>query len=112
MLLSVPASYDHVRELIAIAQQRFDPHRILLLSDTHEPSYSMLKLPSVLAGYVCKFAPHDTLKASIMLALAGGKCFPGPDTAHADPPDKPPGNRSEEHTSELQSLMRISYAVF
>src|SRR3546814_7188232 len=25
---------------------------------------------------------------------------------------QPPGNRSEEHTSELQSLMRISYAVF
>src|SRR3546814_4613237 len=24
----------------------------------------------------------------------------------------PSGNRSEEHTSELQSLMRISYAVF
>src|SRR3546814_7685058 len=24
----------------------------------------------------------------------------------------PPLNRSEEHTSELQSLMRISYAVF
>src|SRR3546814_9372342 len=24
----------------------------------------------------------------------------------------PPGLRSEEHTSELQSLMRISYAVF
>src|SRR3546814_9142143 len=24
----------------------------------------------------------------------------------------PPGDRSEEHTSELQSLMRISYAVF
>src|SRR3546814_10256219 len=29
------------------------------------------------------------------------------------PRDKPEGdNRSEEHTSELQSLMRISYAVF
>src|SRR3546814_5893287 len=26
--------------------------------------------------------------------------------------DLPPGQRSEEHTSELQSLMRISYAVF
>src|SRR3546814_4500832 len=26
--------------------------------------------------------------------------------------DNPPGGRSEEHTSELQSLMRISYAVF
>src|SRR3546814_7443274 len=25
---------------------------------------------------------------------------------------RPPGTRSEEHTSELQSLMRISYAVF
>src|SRR3546814_5382452 len=24
----------------------------------------------------------------------------------------PPGSKSEEHTSELQSLMRISYAVF
>src|SRR3546814_5179650 len=26
--------------------------------------------------------------------------------------DAPAGDRSEEHTSELQSLMRISYAVF
>src|SRR3546814_4668316 len=28
------------------------------------------------------------------------------------PPDRSPAPRSEEHTSELQSLMRISYAVF
>src|SRR3546814_9545444 len=28
------------------------------------------------------------------------------------PPTIPAGTRSEEHTSELQSLMRISYAVF
>src|SRR3546814_6485637 len=30
------------------------------------------------------------------------------------PPERgaPPSRRSEEHTSELQSLMRISYAVF
>src|SRR3546814_10238506 len=28
------------------------------------------------------------------------------------PPDFRPGARSEEHTSELQSLMRTSYAVF
>src|SRR3546814_8598277 len=36
--------------------------------------------------------------------------------AGAAPPemsdDRPPAARSEEHTSELQSLMRISYAVF
>src|SRR3546814_1719458 len=30
------------------------------------------------------------------------------ETTYADPPHR----RSEEHTSELQSLMRISYAVF
>src|SRR3546814_6257710 len=29
-----------------------------------------------------------------------------------DPADYPEAERSEEHTSELQSLMRISYAVF
>src|SRR3546814_11348063 len=30
----------------------------------------------------------------------------------AEPPGIDLGDRSEEHTSELQSLMRISYAVF
>src|SRR3546814_10556316 len=30
----------------------------------------------------------------------------------ATPPTRISGRRSEEHTSELQSLMRISYAVF
>src|SRR3546814_7302983 len=34
-------------------------------------------------------------------------------TAGVSPAWRPPGvSRSEEHTSELQSLMRISYAVF
>src|SRR3546814_6172962 len=36
----------------------------------------------------------------------------GPHRQHADGRGMPPGYRSEEHTSELQSLMRISYAVF
>src|SRR3546814_3243830 len=36
------------------------------------------------------------------------------DVGHARPPSRCPcaRERSEEHTSELQSLMRISYAVF
>src|SRR3546814_3331015 len=36
------------------------------------------------------------------------------DVRHCSISVRPPGNgtRSEEHTSELQSLMRISYAVF
>src|SRR3546814_8140996 len=32
--------------------------------------------------------------------------------SYRQPPPRPLGIRSEEHTSELQSLMRISYAVF
>src|SRR3546814_16727020 len=35
---------------------------------------------------------------------------PSPNAPRAGP--SPPPKRSEEHTSELQSLMRISYAVF
>src|SRR3546814_9829083 len=37
-------------------------------------------------------------------AASGRESVPGPPA--------PPASRSEEHTSELQSLMRISYAVF
>src|SRR3546814_5827541 len=43
---------------------------------------------------------------------------PGANLPGANPPNANPGGapaavaRSEEHTSELQSLMRISYAVF
>src|SRR3546814_2555221 len=39
--------------------------------------------------------------------LIGRPSLIGQDTDHATPQ-----TRSEEHTSELQSLMRISYAVF
>src|SRR3546814_5233507 len=46
---------------------------------------------------------------TLLMALDG-------DAAHASgarvEPDSSGGMRSEEHTSELQSLMRISYAVF
>src|SRR3546814_8562286 len=37
---------------------------------------------------------------------------PVPPQPAALPPEVAPGTRSEEHTSELQTLMRISYAVF
>src|SRR3546814_6902953 len=47
----------------------------------------------------------------------GGRAFPSPTPARRYAPSlhilSPEGERrSEEHTSELQSLMRISYAVF
>src|SRR3546814_5848679 len=38
--------------------------------------------------------------------------WPGSAGLHNWPPMSYSPNRSEEHTSELQSLMRISYAVF
>src|SRR3546814_5901359 len=40
---------------------------------------------------------------------AGGR---GPDEGGRGPDPGPDAARSEEHTSELQSLMRLSYAVF
>src|SRR3546814_10614825 len=48
-----------------------------------------------LAGVLARVEPH------LLRAGAGGEIV-----------DRSPVERSEEHTSELQSLMRISYAVF
>src|SRR3546814_2251103 len=47
----------------------------------------------------------DRIKLRQLLQLIGGTI------AHSIP-DEMPLKKSEEHTSELQSLMRISYAVF
>src|SRR3546814_10282197 len=65
--------------------------------------------------------PYTTLFRSAGGDAAGpGKqhLFPGRPAHHHGPrrqerdPDRRIRGRSEEHTSELQSLMRISYAVF
>src|SRR3546814_2613226 len=48
--------------------------------------------------------------AQIVYYVTASLSLGGPDRAPAF--CVPTGNRSEEHTSELQSLMRISYAVF
>src|SRR3546814_14526079 len=56
-------------------------------------------------GISCK-ARLDYLKARAIVDL---KTFSNP---LSKPIDKAISTRSEEHTSELQSLMRISYAVF
>src|SRR3546814_4534634 len=56
------------------------------------------------------------IPAGAAVSLASGSAnrdediFDNPDEFDIDRPAKV--NRSEEHTSELQSLMRISYAVF
>src|SRR3546814_7635362 len=60
--------------------------------------------------------PSSRLLVSV---IALGLALPGPgsaasqqESASSPQTDEPQANRSEEHTSELQSLMRISYAVF
>jgi DNA-binding NarL/FixJ family response regulator len=84
MLLSVPDTYDRMMELVTAAREHHAPRRLLLLSETRTLPYSLLNLPPILAGYISKHASHDVLKTSVMLVLAGGKCFPHPDTHHAD----------------------------
>src|SRR3546814_8208608 len=66
--------------------------------------------------------PYTTLFRSVFLKKGRGISVPGV-LPHRRPQKRAPvtvkypcstaaGARSEEHTSELQSLMRISYAVF
>src|SRR3546814_3437401 len=57
--------------------------------------------------YTTLFRSHDNFKF-----IAGRHHRPGGQTELADRNAGPVVHRSEEHTSELQSLMRISYAVF
>src|SRR3546814_4061695 len=57
------------------------------------------------APYVCAFKPQIAHFAALGAEDALQRLIAHIHHAH-------PGIRSEEHTSELQSLMRISYAVF
>src|SRR3546814_7706140 len=62
--------------------------------------------------------PYTTLFRSVSCAVGNGEIGDGVvaigiEAGHfGDALDLAAGTRSEEHTSELQSLMRISYAVF
>src|SRR3546814_10279207 len=71
---------------------------------TRTPSSSAVPMPQ----------PHQRLPCTSTLKPSG---VPSPASNSTRPPlsDRPSvdtSKRSEEHTSELQSLMRISYAVF
>src|SRR3546814_5424050 len=58
-----------------------------------------------------RFAPRAAARASIQPGPPDG-LSPYGQRYRANPDPVSESHRSEEHTSELQSLMRISYAVF
>src|SRR3546814_9201498 len=64
--------------------------------------------PLLLARSVQLHGFADQLFAALSYRSHGGRPEPGPDGSQRGSGRR----RSEEHTSELQSLMRISYAVF
>src|SRR3546814_1277013 len=87
-------------------------------TDTRFPYTTLFRSPECLDRFLFLRAHaecrQDLLPYPVVRPLCGAKAriakpFPRHEPAwrHYDP-----RNRSEEHTSELQSLMRISYAVF
>src|SRR3546814_3936043 len=70
--------------------------------------------PTTSTGDMPLISAGDMLPAPAMLALDIKNLFGERFTLHGPSPSKERDRaaRSEEHTSELQSLMRISYAVF
>src|SRR3546814_8638498 len=88
------------------------PYTTLLRSNPidvalHQGHWLAVQAPDGGTGYTR--AGDLRISANGLLTTASG--LPVLDQAGA-PVAIPPHERSEEHTSELQSLMRISYAVF
>src|SRR3546814_4172820 len=74
-----------------------------------------LALAALLVSPACSAQPQAQSQPANGDAAATGQAFVPPQPASASQPvpkNAPQDARSEEHTSELQSLMRISYAVF
>src|SRR3546814_1173163 len=76
-----------------------------------------------MAAFLQVLPTLDEGEYQAMVARSGGHSHGGGETKphadgegvpanHHDQATEAAGHRSEEHTSELQSLMRISYAVF
>src|SRR3546814_4023726 len=88
---------------VDLSKSKFTPFRSID-TGTGQPSGPMV-WPACESGHLSSqsFTPSPSLSMSAQLGAAGagatGAVGAGP-------------SRSEEHTSELQSLMRISYAVF
>src|SRR3546814_4286622 len=99
-----PARADHAAA--AFAHARGDRRSARATSRKLLPGrWRPLRLPASLARPVAALRAHARRAAAVRgRTSAGRRRRAGRDRLHL--------RRSEEHTSELQSLMRISYAVF
>src|SRR3546814_5499430 len=80
-----------------------------------DPLFAYTTLFRSSGGSACPARQHDPRSLRHVRITARRRSREGlPRTDHAGRPHPGPWrrHRSEEHTSELQSLMRISYAVF
>src|SRR3546814_3424732 len=88
------------------------PYTTLFRSDIIEPDGDHLRCPQPKARH----HQQHCMIAQTMLRIVADPCEQGFDLLGRQEARKSRvpalGYRSEEHTSELQSLMRISYAVF
>src|SRR3546814_7799417 len=83
--------------------------RLELLQDCGQSHVGYPTRPGAIARALRSLAadsPHDAVDEAAALIEQD------PDAGMPSPRPCPDVRRSEEHTSELQSLMRISYAVF
>src|SRR3546814_5788615 len=90
------------------------------INSTRAPSAPVPECTGLLFAGLGRFHRRGGGRATGQLCFAMGDIAVGAedDRCAGDGPgaddlvEQQPGQRSEEHTSELQSLMRISYAVF
>src|SRR3546814_3385079 len=112
----VSAGWGKALSRAAAALRDADPERVAVIGGarlTNEDAYAWAKLAKGVIGTDNVDAQlGDGLPAEIVLGLPRATiddvCAPGGTVLLLAPDIK----RSEEHTSELQSIMRISYAVF
>src|SRR3546814_10562843 len=81
-------------------------------SGTPEVSASAARFPSAMMSARLRIRGASILGSDGGTTGAGCATDEGSASGKVMRPRKKPVPRSEEHTSELQSLMRISYAVF
>src|SRR3546814_6559847 len=99
------------REYVRASSLRSFHHRVEAKSPA-APAQSLVQMQQWLTSQGYKFKVRQEGDSSMLAAKKGSANRLGYIFAHAAIVVICIGGRSEEHTSELQSIMRISFAVF